>query len=900
MHRSLAQDAHVHHNNRLEAILRNEYDLRLPSEASGLTTGDTPTAVVSHAATVEDVSSEEDNEIDSPASPRVVWDPSPTESPQSPQYSRRISLHSETSDDSSTGIPNSPVSPPINVHDLDFTRSFSSSSNNVSGGFENNAPGPASNDDLQEAIEESDHSKNDRTTPVASLISGKVSDETNREPTLLGTDSTSNPEPPSRTAVPVPNTAHLATVANLSEGERVALMQRFLRANAARFETFRVNKQPKNDTDSSSSATKTAKFVNSNIWNNINELGALTDAILWLDKLLSAFRTEVLADDVNILKPRLEECVKQLQLIDHQKVPGARKQLGAAEMRTVREFSDEIAAVQRWNEKRKRLLEMIEIDVTLFADLLLSAETAQHRFDVLQRHRLDELVNALRRIYSTLVCTVPFGYWDSVWDPARIEDEKDPDPRIILDVRLEELIQLLDSQQAQNISGVDTNLVSQGRGKTQHPEPPNCFSEGLGPVRGGLRPIRGGPSPFSKEFWDLQDQAKARTQNPASGLSSSSHASTRAQRSGPDQSKEQENQRRSNGNNRPSTQNRLNDHHLSVEGEDSNHGDEPSSTSPLSSSSLDSDTEIIIHEVVSARGPFCLYVNTPGGCKDRDRCGYKSHANEGKLCNQDPCRFGKRCAFVHAAQDTADSVQPRVRRSSSLRAGSDSQADLRLNLDQVLADPESWRVCKFVNKPRGCTAGATRGVPCKYNHSLEGVACEDFARGNCSRGKDCPLMHVKGNASVRHQPGQLRERSSTSVQGGGSTVRRQRWNVLQPQQNREPYAAHSSNQGLDISSDGPDISHFFPQSASGIEPYLPPQGQQQQSPSVLPSGTPRGPRGFVGDVADGTSSRQRDGGQTLDQGASEHRTRERKRKQANESAEMGEAGVKRRRSNWRR
>ena len=225
-------------------------------------------------------------------------------------------------------------------------------------------------------------------------------------------------------------------------------------------------------------------------------------------------------------------------------------------------------------------------------------------------------------------------------------------------------------------------------------------------------------------------------------------------------------------------------------------------------------------------GLFCLNVNMPGGCLNRSRRGYESYGNEGKHCRDgDRCTRGGKCAFVHAS---SSSTRPSHSTGSRLN-GWGRQVDLRTRdlrpmLEQVLEDLLTYKPCNFVNKYRGCKP--KQSAVCRFNHTLEGIVCEDFKRGRCPRGHMCPLLHAGKNTSAA-VPSPYMGRQQPN-DGGNTCVSKERLGpplLVSQQQSFGSYPTQQDALGLGVE-------------LGGQQPYEPPT---QTMNTHLHPNTPKGP-----------------------------------------------------------
>jgi hypothetical protein len=161
---------------------------------------------------------------------------------------------------------------------------------------------------------------------------------------------------------------------------------------------------------------------------------------------------------------------------------------------------------------------------------------------------------------------------------------------------------------------------------------------------------------------------------------------------------------------------------------------------PTSARSFADATLLAEASLKSARP--CPFINKPGGCSDKVKYLY-NHRNYGIICQkflEGVCTWNGRCAFVHPNYVNAKPL---------VSLYSDPRRELLPVLDQVLQDPKSFKVCRFVNRGIGCFKLKFQGH-CDHNHSLAGIACpDDNGSGFCSRGGMCPLKHGVKDSTAR-------------------------------------------------------------------------------------------------------------------------------------------------------
>ncbi|OSS47258.1 hypothetical protein B5807_09985 [Epicoccum nigrum] len=294
----------------------------------------------------------------------------------------------------------------------------------------------------------------------------------------------------------------------------------------------------------------------------------------------------------------------------------AGKEREGTEMLVPRELYDLIIEIQHSNSARNQLLENTCFDVEMFGNLLSAAESVKFRIESDGgTSSWAALVEGLRRIYSTIHCTVLFG-WTEV---GKCSMRKVPvgdgmlafDMSFLLEPRNEILI-------------FDPSPVEVG----SQPHSINPGTETL--------------NPLSKDFWhNLKNGALPAVGPPQQGQLGNI------------------------------TANVILNHFVSDDNADGGNHDEIAVNSappqhPLNLSDC-SDISDVSDKLFpqgpdvlmrTSKGPFCLLVNTPAGCPNRDDCGYKSHVNEGKVCKEgEHCRWGGKCAFVHGSRTTRCSIK---------------------------------------------------------------------------------------------------------------------------------------------------------------------------------------------------------------------------------------------------
>lgn len=168
----------------------------------------------------------------------------------------------------------------------------------------------------------------------------------------------------------VPIAAHMEAVAQLVTNECIQLINELLQQNAAKIDMFHTRLQTHKATNDSSNDPRALKTMFSSAWNDQTELSFLTDSVSWIDALLSPFRTNILAEDLNDLRPRLQATVRDLQAARNPLRASTEQPLNEEEKAVVRQFSDYVVNTQASSIRRKQLLESTSIDVATFEDLL--------------------------------------------------------------------------------------------------------------------------------------------------------------------------------------------------------------------------------------------------------------------------------------------------------------------------------------------------------------------------------------------------------------------------------------------------------------------------------------------------------------------------------------------------
>lgn len=222
----------------------------------------------------------------------------------------------------------------------------------------------------------------------------------------------------------MPTTIHHRAIERFVASERIAPINEFLRQNSAQFEDFLAREQayiPTTFTLKRAKPGSTIKTTFSHAWDSQIELNLLTHAILWLDNLLAPFRMAIVQEDLNELKPSIEQSVREFEATEVSSKIRKGEPLSIADQKIVRRFSDSIHRIQSSNSLRRQLLERININVSTFENLLLSAENIRYRRDLGREFgQTNDLVDGLRRIYGIITCTIPVSLseQDAIQQPA--------------------------------------------------------------------------------------------------------------------------------------------------------------------------------------------------------------------------------------------------------------------------------------------------------------------------------------------------------------------------------------------------------------------------------------------------------------------------------------------------
>ncbi|KAJ4339776.1 hypothetical protein N0V87_002976 [Didymella glomerata] len=230
---------------------------------------------------------------------------------------------------------------------------------------------------------------------------------------------------PAQQSRAVPTALHYRAIKQLNTAELVGLINEFLQQNAARFDAFLARRQayvPTTFVPKRAKPGSPIKTTFSHTWDSQVELDLLTQAISWLDKLLAPFRTAILKEDQDSLKPRIEQAVREFEATGVPSRLRTGEQWSIADRVLAQHFTDSMTGIRSTNSVRKQLFEYISIDVLTFDNLLSSAENIRYRRDLGREYgQKDDLVDGLRRIYSTIACTIPVGLseQDPIEQPAQ-------------------------------------------------------------------------------------------------------------------------------------------------------------------------------------------------------------------------------------------------------------------------------------------------------------------------------------------------------------------------------------------------------------------------------------------------------------------------------------------------
>jgi hypothetical protein len=227
-------------------------------------------------------------------------------------------------------------------------------------------------------------------------------------------------------AIRVPTTTHYHAIKHIASAELIAPISEFLQQNSARTDDFLARRQVYQVETTLDTKHKPIRTVFSPAWDNREELNFLTHAIVWLDELLATFRAAIVEEDLTNLKPYIEQTVREFEATGILSRACTEQSLSIKDREIAQQFTDDIVKIQNSNSVRRQLLEHINIDVPTFENLLLSAENIRYRRDLGRKYgQKDDLVDSLRRIYSTITCTIPVCLPEQDWV------EKAPQPHKI-------------------------------------------------------------------------------------------------------------------------------------------------------------------------------------------------------------------------------------------------------------------------------------------------------------------------------------------------------------------------------------------------------------------------------------------------------------------------------------
>ncbi|KAJ8107510.1 hypothetical protein OPT61_g8814 [Boeremia exigua] len=222
----------------------------------------------------------------------------------------------------------------------------------------------------------------------------------------------------------VPTETHFAAASRLAPDECLLLINNFLQQNQARLDAFRAPRDLYKESNDIGGGHRALDTLISPMWDNQRELDFLTDAVLWIDALLSPFQANILSEDFHVLRPQLQDAAARSQAIKSPFRASTDAPLTDEEAAVFKELADHIADIQTSNSQRQYLLGHTIIDVAIFEDLLQSAEVIKYRRDIGREYgQKDNLIDGLRRIYSTIICSVPVGLSET----THIEQSKQPD-----------------------------------------------------------------------------------------------------------------------------------------------------------------------------------------------------------------------------------------------------------------------------------------------------------------------------------------------------------------------------------------------------------------------------------------------------------------------------------------
>lgn len=424
----------------------------------------------------------------------------------------------------------------------------------------------------------------------------------------------------------IPTKLHHQMFKHFEITELVAPINEFLRQNAARFDDFVARRQaciPMTIASQRTNLGSPIKTTFSHSWDNKAELDLLTQAILWLDNLLAPFRAAVTREDMTSLKPRIGQAVRQLEETGVPAKLITAEYLTIAEKEIVRHFTDSVVSIQGSNSMRRQLLGHVNIDILLFENLLSSAENIRYRRDLGREcGQTDDLVDGLRRIYSTVTCTIPVGLseQDSIEQsaqPHRITYKND----MYYPYKLSNRPEIFDhpslSLTALSSTGATGILATEQQNSMRQGYYQELLSEMMGTIAAqkmdevGTVKIAKRPDSMNRDWGAFY--------KPIYGSGMANYAQAGALRI--------------------ETEEYLQDH------------SRRSSTNCSDTSSATIELELGDQKnAPKKRSNLCLSVNKPEGCPDWNSCGAKSHANANRECkNGLECKFGpERCAYRHS------------------------------------------------------------------------------------------------------------------------------------------------------------------------------------------------------------------------------------------------------------
>lgn len=651
-----------------------------------------------------------------------------------------------------------------------------------------------------------------------------------------------------------PTEAHLAAAARLAPNELLQLLNDFLEYNNGRLKTFCTRRLHYQEEKYPNSNPTAIEDIFNSVWDDQHELDLLTDAVLWIDALLSPFRAKIFAEDRNQLRPRIESIVRQSKATKIPSRSGLESKLHPEERINVDRYAKQIADVQASNTHRKYLLEHTNIDVATFENLLQSAETIRHRRDLGREYgQKDDLVDGLRRIYSTICCSIsvspsetdvidqptparraeqyglgPFDPYKLPSRPELFDHESIVATRITAKdytgIQLSEYQTPLSSEYWRNMHRAMKRVVEAQRqdeiGQAKLRKDANSMNRDFDAF---YTPIYGREMDKYAIAASQRIEEEGREDCTESGIPENAlpiaqgihHVANLSPNDQPD--------------------------HLSL----AQNSPRLSDRTDFSDGSLEINLGTQIGQSTGKKGYFCMFVNKYGGCQDWDSCGYKSHDNAGRECqHKENCIFGETCAFVHITQPGTVLPQPNTERLDPSIASADPRTrDLKPILKHVLADPKRYKPCTWVNKAKGCMP--KDGKLCTFNHTLEGIVCEAYQYGGCTLEHYCPLRHVYDNISALERSARGHGPAGNNVGADLSAAwaetsssrlqNRQEYNEIHFRQ-REPLGLGSDIGVLQSRAPTVSFSGAAPPFAAMENPY-----QQAMHERDLPSYTPKGP-----------------------------------------------------------